>query len=141
MATRAQIVEEARSYLGTKWLHQGRTRDGVDCAGLVVCVGNGLGLIQYDRNDYQRNPNGSAFLHFFTEGGGVQKPITEAKPGDILVLREGTYPCHTALVGEKRGGLTIIHAFVVRHQVVEEPLTGAWLAKRVACFQYPGVED
>lgn len=51
MATRAQIVEEARSYLGTKWLHQGRTRDGVDCAGLVACVGNALGLIAYDRND------------------------------------------------------------------------------------------
>lgn len=141
MATRAQIVEEARSYLGTKWVHQGRTRQGVDCAGLVVRVGNGLGLIQYDRSDYQRNPNGSAFLHYFKDGGGVQKPILEAKPGDILVLREGAYPCHTALVGEKSTGLTIIHAFVTRKAVVEEPLVGAWLAKRVACFQYPGVED
>jgi len=141
MATRVQIVEEARSYLGVKWLHQGRTRDGIDCAGLVVCVGNGLGLIQYDRSDYQRNPNGSAFLHYFKDGGGVQKPVTEAKPGDILVLREGAYPCHTAIVGENRHGLTIIHAFIVRKKVVEEQLIGAWLAKRVACFQYPSVED
>jgi cell wall-associated NlpC family hydrolase len=141
MATRAQIVEEARSYLGTKWVHQGRTRNGIDCAGLVVCVGNNLGLIAYDRNDYQRYPDGSAFLHFFTEGGGLQKPVLSAKAGDIMVLREGAYPCHTSIVSEKRGQLYIIHSFIVRKQVVEEPLTGAWLAKRVACFQYPGVED
>jgi len=140
MVTRAQIVEEARSYLKTRWVHQGRTRDGVDCAGLVICVGNNLGLIGYDRTDYQRHPNGSAFLHYFKEGGGIQKPITEAKPGDILVLREGTYPCHTSIVTEKLGRAHIVHAYVVRKAVVEDPMQ-FWLPKAVACFQYPGVED
>jgi cell wall-associated NlpC family hydrolase len=33
------IVSAARSWLGVPWRHQGRTRQGVDCAGLVVLVG------------------------------------------------------------------------------------------------------
>ena len=37
------IVAAARTWLGVPWRHQGRTRQGVDCAGLVVLVGRGLG--------------------------------------------------------------------------------------------------
>jgi cell wall-associated NlpC family hydrolase len=42
------IIAAARSWLGVPWRHQGRTRQGVDCAGLVVLVGRGLGLDDYD---------------------------------------------------------------------------------------------
>ena len=32
--TREMVVAEARTWIGVKWRHQGRTREGVDCIGL-----------------------------------------------------------------------------------------------------------
>ena len=42
------IIAAARAWLGVPWRHQGRTRQGVDCAGLVVLVGREFGLAAYD---------------------------------------------------------------------------------------------
>ena len=47
------IVAAARSWLGVPWRHQGRARQGIDCAGLVVLVGRGLGLTDYDTAAYE----------------------------------------------------------------------------------------
>lgn len=141
MVTRADIVARAREYLDVKWVHQGRTMHGIDCAGLVIKVGHDLGLIHYDRTDYQRMPKASEFTGYFTEGGGIKKPVASARPGDILVMRESLYPCHATIVSEKHGVLHIVHAYALRKKVVEEPLDDKWLKKRVACFAYPGVEE
>jgi cell wall-associated NlpC family hydrolase len=52
MTMREQIVEEARKYLGVRFRHQGRTVAGIDCAGLILNVGNDLGLIEYSETGY-----------------------------------------------------------------------------------------
>ena len=71
------IVAAARSWLGVPWRHQGRTRQGVDCAGLVVLVGRELGLADYDTTAYGRRPEGQGFVeHFRAAMDGV--PLPEA---------------------------------------------------------------
>jgi cell wall-associated NlpC family hydrolase len=140
MVTRDQIVARARDYLGVRWRHQGRTMDGVDCAGLVVCVGKDLGIIDYDRTDYQRRPDFNRFPGFFLDGGAVRRRVGTERPGDILVFREDRYPCHTGLVSLKNGKPHLIHAYLIRKMVEETPLDEHWLSRRVAAFTYPGIE-
>jgi len=134
-------VEEARAWLGTPWRHQGRTKHGIDCAGLVILVGKNLGLINYDTTDYQRRTHSTQFLKHF-KAHLTQKPVMDAAPGDVLLFRDSAFPCHSTIVSEKDGELTIIHAHALRRMVVEEWLgSGDWLSRRVACFAYPKLED
>lgn len=142
MQTREQIVEKTRSFIGVPWKHQGRNRLGIDCVGLVIIVGNEMGLIDYTSNNYQRHGQGTTFLREFRAGMMVEKKLDEAKPGDVLLFRDKQYPCHSAIVGEKKGRLTIIHAHALHRKVLEEELEqGDWLIRRVACFSYPNVEE
>lgn len=51
------IVDEARSWVGTPFRHQARIKGlGVDCVGLLVGVGEVLGLEVYDQTGYGRQP-------------------------------------------------------------------------------------
>lgn len=77
------IVAEARTWLGVPWRHQGRSRAGVDCAGLVVLVARALELADYDSTAYGRRAQGQGFVeHFRAHMDGIA--ITQAKPGDVL---------------------------------------------------------
>ena len=138
---RNRIVTEARSWLGVRWRHQGRTRHGVDCAGLVVNVGKALGAVDYDATDYQRRTNGREFLRHFRAAGGVEIRFADAAPGDVLVFRDDLYPCHSTILAERHGQPSIIHACARRRKVIEEVLSPAWIDRLVGCFRYPGVVD
>ncbi len=51
------VMEIARSWVGTKFHHQGRRKNvGVDCIGLIVGVAQELGLNVEDKTDYAREP-------------------------------------------------------------------------------------
>ncbi len=142
MPNRADIVAEARSWVGVRWQHQGRTRLGIDCAGLIENVGKGVKLVGHvAKANYQRRTHGTLFLKNFKDHM-KQKPINEAVLGDVLLFRDKQYPCHSAIVGERNNTHTIIHAHALKRKVLEEPLNqGDWLDKRVACFEFIGVED
>lgn len=145
MVSRSDIVAEARSWLGVPWRHQGRGRRGVDCAGLVACVGLALGLTDYDTAAYARRPEGGAFLEHFRRAGRA-KPLASMLPGDVLVFRGDVYPCHCGVLAERAYGRgrpvpTVVHAHALRRRVVEEPLAGEWRGRLLLCFAYPGIED
>ncbi len=139
--TRSKIVDEARTWLGVKWVHQGRTRLGIDCAGLIVLVAKALDLSDYDSVAYHRTAVSTNFLNHFAPNMD-SKPILDALPGDVLLFRDSAFPCHSAIVGTLHGGPSIIHAHALRRMVVEERLDqGDWLDRRVACFAFRGVGD
>lgn len=143
MLNRLNVVEEARTWLEVPWVHQGRSIYGVDCAGLIVVVAKKLGLMdaKYDKTNYQRSTTGTDFLKPFKELFD-QKPILQARPGDIMLFRDAAYPCHSTIVGERRGKITIIHANRLMKKVVEEDLDqGTWLERRVACFEFRGLDN
>jgi len=111
--TRADVIAEARTWLDTPYVHQGRTKGiAVDCAGLVICVARELELVaaDFDINGYPREPDGTSFMEicdrFMTR---VAKP--DLKPGHVMVFAFGKLPAHIGIVGDYlHGGLSLIQA-------------------------------
>jgi cell wall-associated NlpC family hydrolase len=133
--TSEMIVTEARGWLGVPWRHQGRTRSGIDCVGLVVCVARALDLSDYDSTGYSRRAQGQAFVeHFRSNMDSVAIP--DARPGDVLVFADQAYPCHCGFLTERLGHPHLLHAHATRRQVIEEPYDGEWPAKVKFAFRF-----
>ena len=57
MLTADSFIAAARTYIGVPWQHQGRSRHGIDCVGLLVCVAHDLGIPVDDGGpNYEREP-------------------------------------------------------------------------------------
>lgn len=134
------IVEEARKLLNVKWQHQGRSINGVDCAGLCVLTARGLGLEVQDYTNYQRRTHGTEFLEYFRRNLD-EKAFGDMTTGDVVVLTEPTYPCHCGIVTERHGEQYFIHAYAKRRKVVEERISDDWRKRIVGVFAFPHLED
>jgi cell wall-associated NlpC family hydrolase len=137
---RAQVVSEARGWLGVPFRHQGRTRAGLDCVGLLVVVGRALGLPAYDVTGYTRRAQGMGFIEHFRANLEEVAPGS-ARFGDVLVFVETVYPCHTGIMSERHGVPHLIHAHAPRRLVLEEPFAGEWRDKLRFAFRFPGAGE
>lgn len=142
MITNQMVVDEARSYMGIKWRHQGRSRvHGIDCAGLIVCVAHKLEITDYDFSAYPKVPDGKSFLKHFKNNLATVRlspGMRGVMSGDIVVMRDKHYPCHCGFLVIENGKLNVIHARADRHKVVEEPLTPEH--KPVRVFRFHGIK-
>lgn len=130
-----RIIAEARSWLGVPWRHQGRTRSGIDCVGLVVCVARALRLSDYDSTGYSRRAQGQGFVeHFRSNMDGVAIP--DARSGDVLVFADQAYPCHCGFLTQRLGHPHLLHAHATRRKVIEEPYAGEWPIKVKFAFRF-----
>ena len=132
------IVAAARGWLGTPWRHQGRTRGGMDCLGLVVVVARELGLSERDGTGYSRRATGRALLDPFREEMD-EIPLDAVRPGDVVVFADRCYPCHVGILSERHGALGVIHAHASRRQVIEDAWSGEWQAKARFAFRFRGL--
>jgi cell wall-associated NlpC family hydrolase len=130
-----RIVAAARTWLGVPWRHQGRTRAGIDCVGLVVMVAKQLGLSDYDSTAYSRRPQGQGFVEHFRAHLDVI-PIPNARIGDILVFADHAYPCHCGVLTERLKTPHLLHAHALRRKVIEEPYAGEWPLKVKFAFRF-----
>jgi cell wall-associated NlpC family hydrolase len=134
MATRQQIINAARAYLGCRYHHQGRTRAGIDCAGLLVCVAREVGIsTEGDQMGYSRTPDGMS-LKRALDDFGVR--VDTFQPGDFLLMRFDSQPQHIAIVTD----VGIIHSYLSARRVVEHRLSDDWRARIVRAYAFPGVE-
>lgn len=140
MPVSLDVVATARGYLGVPWRHQGRSRLGLDCAGLIVLTGRDLGLSDHDRTGYSRHAQGLQFVDAFREAMDPV-PLSRMTPGDVLLFADEAYPCHCGIVSEARGVPHLIHAHALRRKVMEEPLSAEWRAKLRFAFRFRGLED
>lgn len=150
MATRQQIVTEAREWIGTRFHHQAAIkRVGCDCAGLVRGVGIACGVYPADLMSspeampYKAHrPN--LMTNLLKEGCDfVAMPIdfADAKPGDFVLMRFDGVARHLGILGDSQyGGFTLIHAYVSMRKVVEHQLDKVWTDRIMAAYAYPGVE-
>lgn len=140
MPTRAQIVETARGFIGTPWVHQARAKGaGVDCLGLLVGVARELGMPVEDRADYPYEPIPSELLAGLALNLDAID-LDDARAGDVLCFWIGdeARPQHLAILTE-RG---ILHAWREgRRCVLEHGLTEGWKAKRHSAWRFRGLED
>ena len=139
LVTADAVIAEARLWLGVPWRHQGRTRAGVDCAGLVVMVARRLRLADYDATGYSRRASGFDFVRHFQAAMAAVR-VAEAVPGDVLVFADGAYPCHCGFLSLWQDHPHLIHAHVSRRQVVEEPYIGEWPGSVRFAFRFHGIE-
>jgi cell wall-associated NlpC family hydrolase len=135
-----EVVAEARRWLGVPFAHQGRAREGVDCAGLVFVVGWALGLTLEDVRAYSARPDGVSMKR---NCDAMMNPIgfDQVRPGDVLLFRNGAnQPQHLGIVGDHpSGGQSLIHAWERNKRVVEQRLDAVWLRLAVSAYRLRGV--
>ena len=136
MLERDDIITEARRWIGTPWRHQGRSRAGVDCVGLIVLVARALGLEPEDVTGYARRQDGRTLLRHLHKQLD-QQTITNWKIGDIGVFKESAFPIHVGFLSRRDGVPTVIHAHARRRQVIEEALVP--YGAPFAVFSFPEV--
>jgi cell wall-associated NlpC family hydrolase len=136
---RADIVKVARSYVGTPYKHQGRSRKGIDCIGLVICVAQEFGVQLIAPNDYAPSPSSNLVLkHADTQG--IIIPDKKIALGRIVVMWGMTSQeaQHFAVVGDMNGRFTMIHAFSKRGMVVEHSWDNFWIRRIMKVYELPG---
>ena len=136
MTTRAEFVAEARTWLGTPWVHQGRFKGlACDCVGLVMETARALGLCDFQFTNYERRPPGEmrAYCDKFMQA----IPLDDAQAGDVLLFAWNNSPVHVAILSAPD---TIIHAFAINRRVVEHRIDDRWRAQIAAAYHVPGVE-
>jgi cell wall-associated NlpC family hydrolase len=142
--TGMDVVAEARGWIGTRWSHQGRTRDGVDCAGLVIKVAHSLGAFEFDTADYGPQAKDESMLALCREHL-EEIAYSQAKPGDIAVMRFGTNRHIGFFADYLHGGLSIVHAFTPARKVIEHGFSEEWLksnkASLIGVFRFKGVDQ
>jgi len=140
MATRQEIVDEARSYVGTRFHHQARVKGvAVDCIGLLVGVARALGLFEHDNRSYSRHPDGHTLLEELEKVLDRVEEGAEPELGDVLVfwISERTKrPQHIAI----KSDVGMIHTYAHIGKVVETHLTKAWRRRICAVFRFRGLE-
>lgn len=123
--SRQIAIEYARSLIGAKWRHQGRSPWAVDCIGLLVLSYRAAGLELEDTTHYSREPWNDNLQAELKKRFG--DPVEDYQPGDIAVFKAFTKePSHVALIANSRhGGLSLIHSRS-GHKVMEHEFDEKW---------------
>jgi cell wall-associated NlpC family hydrolase len=135
--TGAQIAAAAQSWVGVPFLHQGRNRQGVDCAGLIVAVLREVGWFHPDFRDYPRYGRApQVALREAVERIG--QPTATPAPGVVCLIR---WPRErmASHIGWLTGG-TLVHANGQARRVVEHGYRGNWVRDTVALYRLTGVD-
>lgn len=145
-----EIVAQARSWLGTKYHHQGRlkksptTKGGVDCIGLVVGVveelgihnGQGKPLSAYDETGYSMYPDGRRLLAAI-QAHMRMVAVDDVRPGDVALFKMFSDPQHVGLITDyPGGGIGLIHCNSSAGAVVEQPLSDTWKRMLVGVYRF-----
>ncbi|MCP4102774.1 MAG: hypothetical protein GY750_15350 [Lentisphaerae bacterium] len=131
---RQSIVDEARSWLGIPFKHQGRTIDGVDCVGLVIVVAHALGLSDFETHQYSRHPS-PTMMGRILDAEMVRIKISEALPGDVYWMRFFKDPQHLAIISDKG----IIHSFSNVKKVTEHRIDKRWKNRIMGAYRFKGL--
>lgn len=146
MTTRADIVAEAKAWRGIRWHHQGYSKVGCDCFGLVMGIGLACGISEarewetgpLEFRAYQRQPDARLLLtacaRFFDPADR-----DSIRLADILILGFGRDPMHFSIVSAL-GPLYVIHALSRPGRVVEHRIDPTWNARIMRAYRFRGVE-
>jgi len=126
------LIEEARSWVGTPWVHNQRSKGfGVDCVQLVMACGVKVGL-SFEVDNYERVPRGNS-LRANLESKLTEIPIKEIVSGNVLLFAIGGLETHVGFYTD--GGL--IHADQRAGKVVEISSLGYWKKLIAAAYKLP----
>lgn len=136
MTAAAAIVAESRRWLDVPFQHQGRSRYGVDCIGLVLCVLETLHLLPVDLPpaNYRRQVKDPQLLDEIT---GRCERRDRAEAGGIILIRWPAMkvPTHVAICT----GENMIHAYARARAVREVGYRAQWARWTHSFYRLPGV--
>lgn len=130
------IVNVARTWLGVRWQHQGRSRHGVDCVGLVVEVTRVTHGNTVNPTDYAVQATDESMLHACREHM-TEVPLADMAPGHVVLMRFDNQR-HMGILGDYPQGLSLIHAYAISRKVVEHRLDSVWRNRIFAAFEVRG---
>jgi len=138
-----QIVQIARAWIGTPYVHQAATRGaGCDCLGLLRGVwaeftGKPLVAVPAYTADWSE-PQGTEVLWSEIAARLPKKDRSEAASGDVLLFRMqgGSVAKHVGLQACVGESATFIHSYQ-GYGVVESRLSTPWKRRVVARFGIP----
>lgn len=127
---RLAFIAEARSYVSpsVRFRHQGRSRRGVDCAGLLLVSMAAIGRPIQDLASYGREPLNGGLRTMLVANLGEPVPKTSMRVGDVVMMRFLGAPTHVGLIANHpHGGLSLIHSFAQVKKVVEHGIDAEWM--------------
>lgn len=135
--TRQDIVDCARTWIGTPFHHQGRAKGaGVDCAGLVIGVAHELGLSDFDVTGYAHQPDEAMFRRVL-DAQMDRVAREDLLPGDVLTFAYEREQ-HLAIL-TTAAPAAIVHAWAKARRVVEHGLDDAFSARLRGCWRFRGL--
>lgn len=140
------IVEAARAYIGVPWKHMGRTRRGLDCAGLLIlAVKDAEGSELEAPARYGREPFNKGLETYLEKsadlvwsGAKGACRYSQLMVGDGVLMSPGPRARHLAIVGDDpMYRFSLIHADGTPGigKVVEHGLTDYFLNMIVAIYR------
>ena len=143
MTTCAVIVAEARSWIGTPYLHQASVKGaGADCLGLLrgvwraVCGAEPEPVPAYTAD--WAEPDGREVLMAAAARVLCRKQARDALIGDVILfrMRDGSIAKHLGIQSAVGAEAAFIHAYT-HHGVIESPLSLPWERRIAARFAFP----
>lgn len=152
MRSSPEIVAEARSWVGTPFLHQARLKGvGVDCVGVILGVGRALDLITAEADaqfgprfaGYSRAPNPRKMrqgVEFYLD----PLPIDHRDEGPDGAVgwfewRE-ELPMHLAIMATFEGRRTMIHSYESAGRCVENGCDATWRGRVNSWWTFRGAQ-
>lgn len=130
------VVVEARKLLGVRFVHQGRSPQGLDCIGFVLLVASRLDLLPLDveRVDYGRLPK----EELIEKAAKHCTPVLNARPGCMVLIRfpNSAFASHAAIYT----GRNLIHCYQQVNKVVEHGFRAKWPQWADSFWLLPGVK-
>ncbi|MBA3588308.1 NlpC/P60 family protein [Methylibium sp.] len=137
--TPEQVVAAARGWRDVPYVHQGRSRAGVDCAGLVIMVAHELGASSFDVADYGRYPSRDRMRELMRSL--CSECTGEPLPGMVAMMQFTGEPRHLGIVvAYRHGGVALVHALQAAGRVAEHRIDALWRSRITALFEMPGVK-
>lgn len=137
MITRGRVIEIGHSWLGVPYLHQGRTRLGVDCIGFVFGVAKEAGCIAADMQIAADYPRRVRVPSLFDGIAANCTLIERAEPACLVLVRwpREAYPSHVSLFT----GDSLLHSYQRAGRVVQHGFRKPWTMWAHSFWRLPDV--
>lgn len=129
------VISQSRRWLGVKFLHQGRTRNGADCLGFISAMLDELGSHTFMDNlpaQYARSPQ-----HILMDSLQCLCRNIPLQPGALILFQwpRVAFPSHAAVYT----GENLIHTDASIGKVVEHGYRGPWVTRTASIWAMPEV--
>lgn len=144
---RTDVVLSAQSYLGVPFVDMGRTRQGLDCLGLLIAIANdvGLSVAQEDQNFvYSKEPDGRLLRAKLSKYMRTI-PYSVYQPGDVVLMLgtptdNGFPPCHLGIFESYTSIIQALSRGDVK-EVIRSPfhVNSSWFRKARGYLSWPNL--